>query len=82
MDKCDRCQSTKVLPDGELLDRDETAEHPLNAAVYKDPDAIVFAGKKRLALGARICCDCGHVELYIKDHELDTLREVFAKRKG
>ena len=81
MEKCERCQSERVFPEGELLDRDETAEHALNAAVYKDPNAIVFAGKKRLAMGARICADCGHVELYIKDHELDGLRDMFDKRK-
>lgn len=81
MDKCPRCDSAKILPDAELLDRDETAEHALNAAIYKDPDAIVFAGKKRVAVGARICCDCGYLELYVKDFDLDAVREVFAKRQ-
>jgi hypothetical protein len=57
-----------------------SAEHALSAAVYKDPDAIVFAGKKRLALGARICSECGHVELYVKDDDLDKVREIYAAR--
>jgi len=81
MDKCAKCDSENVIPDGELLDRDETAEHALGAAIYKDPDALVFAGKKRLAVAARICADCGHLELYVRDHDLDTVREVLEQRR-
>lgn len=80
MDKCAKCDSENVIPDGELLDRDESSEHALGAAIYKDPDAVVFAGKKRLAMSARICADCGHVELYIRDHDLPKVQEVLAKR--
>jgi len=39
----------------------------LAAVTYADPGAMVFRGRKELKLVARICCECGFVEMYAPD---------------
>jgi hypothetical protein len=36
-------------------------------AVARDPDAIFFTGEERIDTHARVCGECGFVELFAKD---------------
>ena len=64
--KCPNCQSAKIIPGVRIIDQ---MGHyiRLGVNVYEHPDALVFKGKHSEGLHARICGDCGHVELYVEN---------------
>jgi len=67
--QCSKCQSEKIIP--QLCIADQAGHNiRLGVNVYEDPNAIVFKGKHSEELYARICGDCGNVELFINNpHE-------------
>lgn len=67
---CAKCASDKVIPRATLVDRaDYNIETNLVAKVYADPDAFLFKGAQRSEVVARICGQCGYVELYVENPE-------------
>jgi hypothetical protein len=39
----------------------------LSTVVYAEPTALIFKGKQRHELSARVCGSCGFTELYLSD---------------
>ena len=68
-DTCGRCGSTKIIPGARVVDRgdNDSESFTLRVAVARDPDAIFFTGEERIDTSARVCGDCGFVELFAKD---------------
>ncbi len=62
---CRRCGSKRILPDVVVCDRVDAGFKELSAVVYRNPDALIFKGALYGKLRARICGDCGYVELHI-----------------
>ena len=66
--RCLKCGSDAVVPDVELVDRGESdARRPTQLGFETKPDAILFTGEVRVGTRARVCGDCGFVELYADD---------------
>lgn len=65
VDKCMKCDSTKVIPDAAISDQGEGSDGKLKAVVVGNPAAWVFRNVVRAELRANICGECGYVELQI-----------------
>jgi ribosomal protein S27AE len=63
---CPRCQSEKIIPDVQIIDR---AGHVirLGVKVFEHPEALVFKGTHAADLRARVCGECGYVESYVEN---------------
>lgn len=65
---CARCGSSKIIPRARAVDGDHgSTVGSLHVAVARDPDAIFFKGEERIDTYARVCGECGFVELFAKD---------------
>jgi hypothetical protein len=76
--RCARCGSHRVVPRARLWTHAEGGG-PLQAYVYADPNAVLFKGTTYATLSAKICADCGAVELQVAPHEADGLYEAYRK---
>ncbi len=67
--QCPKCKSEKIVPRVRIMDRGHgsTDSGDLSVVTYEDPDALIFKGKQRSALFARICGDCGYTELFVEN---------------
>jgi hypothetical protein len=75
-ENCSKCNSTKIIPNARIIDRgDYNSVRDLSVQVYEDPEALLFKGVHEGQLTARICGDCGYVEMYV-DNPAE-LYEVF-----
>ena len=65
--KCVKCESTHVIPSARVIDRDHdgTALN-LHIGVARKPEAFLFKGEEIAEVRARVCADCGHVELFTR----------------
>ncbi len=61
---CFACGSAAVAI-GKLLDKGEGSGGAALVVTEKDPDAFIMKGAHTAPLLARICGDCGHVELFV-----------------
>ena len=68
--KCPKCGSSKIIPDAQVLDQGQYSDGHLKVVVAEDPDALLFKGKKRTPLRARVCGECGFTELSVEDPHL------------
>ena len=64
---CTKCGSNKIVQDLRFIDRNESGRRDSSLETYKNPDALFFKGAEHHALKATACCNCGHVELVLKD---------------
>jgi hypothetical protein len=64
--KCVRCRSDKVIPQARIIDKMGHAIR-LGVRVYENPEALMFKGAHFGELRARICGDCGHVEIFVEN---------------
>jgi hypothetical protein len=65
--RCAKCGSDCVVPRATIWDQGgEGTGGPLQAYVYSNPGALIFKGATYATLFARICGQCGHVELFAK----------------
>ena len=65
--KCARCDSTQVIPSARVIDRDyDGTTVSLLIGVARKPDALLFKGEELAEVRARVCADCGHVELFTR----------------
>lgn len=76
---CPRCGSDSIIPDVRVLDRgDGNARAPQEVGVVKRPEAMLFKDEIRTPVTARVCADCGAVELTATDP--DTLWTAHLER--
>lgn len=65
--KCVKCDSTHVIPSARVLDHDHDGSVlNLRIGVARKPDAFLFKGEEIAEVRARVCADCGHVELFTR----------------
>jgi hypothetical protein len=71
---CRACSSNKVIPDAVVNDHDQVSWRPLSVTVKRaTPEAAEFLGiagtrdTMTVPLHARVCADCGAVDLYAAD---------------
>ena len=66
---CAKCGSEKVIPRARVIDRGDysTDSGNVRVGVERNPEALLFKGTERMDICARICGDCGHVELFVED---------------
>ena len=71
---CRACSSSNVIPDAVVNDHDQVSWRPLSVTVRRaKPEAAVFLGiagtrdTMTVQLHARVCGDCGAVDLYAAD---------------
>lgn len=66
--KCVKCDSTNVIPSARVVDRGELNSTSMNLhiGVARKPEALLFKGEEIAEVRARVCADCGHVELFTR----------------
>ena len=66
---CSKCGSSKVVPRARVIDRAHYGADGGNVrvAAARKPQAFVFKGLEAADMHARVCGDCGAVELFIDD---------------
>ena len=80
-DTCGRCGSSKIIPRARAIDLgDHAIVGSLRVAVERDPDALFFKGEERVDTYARICGECGFVELFAEDPQ--ALYEAYVTAKS
>lgn len=62
---CDKCQSDKIIPNARITD----TESGIVIVVDRKPDAVFFKDSMLSELTAKVCGDCGFVELYALYHD-------------
>ena len=67
--RCLKCGSDAVVPGVRVIDRGDgnSRRHPHEVGLATNPDAVLFKGEVRVATTARVCGDCGFVEVYATD---------------
>jgi hypothetical protein len=63
---CVRCGSERVISDAQIVSGGGGFPTSLQAVVCQDPQALLFKKPHFDDLRARICGDCGHVELRVR----------------
>lgn len=64
---CPKCGSDDVIPNLRLVDRGgQGSTRDLQLKLDKNPDALFFKGTHAASLVARVCGNCGFVELYAR----------------
>ena len=66
MNNCPRCQSEKIIPDVQIIDRTGHMIR-LGVKVFEHPEALVFKGAHAADLRSQVCGECGYVESYVED---------------
>lgn len=62
---CTKCGSHSVMPRVRVVERGEDASYrEVQLEIRRRPRALFFKRPARSALMARLCADCGHVEVY------------------
>ena len=65
---CLKCGSDSIVPAVRVIDRGESDfRKPTQLGVAVKPDAVLFKGEVRVETVARVCGDCGFVEIYATD---------------
>lgn len=68
--KCGKCGSDKIIPQAKVVDRaDYNAVGDFNVAVDENPDAFMFKQRVYSSVTAKVCGNCGFIELYADAHE-------------
>ncbi len=63
--ECAVCGSARIIPDVQIVDKDESMKGDLQVRIARNPAALFFKGMVYQPLRAWICGDCGHVELFV-----------------
>ncbi len=68
---CEKCKSDKIIPQAKVIDRGHgNGEMNLMVSVDEDPNAYFFKQRIRSEISAKVCGNCGFIELYTKDYEV------------
>ena len=65
--RCVKCGSDSMIPGVRVIDRMEHDRQPVELGLSTKPDALLFKGEVRVETVARVCGDCGFVEVYAAD---------------
>jgi hypothetical protein len=63
---CRNCGAQEIIDAVHVSAKGE-ADYQVRAVVYTKPEALMFKGKVAHPLLARVCVECGHVELFVHD---------------
>jgi hypothetical protein len=63
--KCPHCGSDKIIPNALISDTQN-----IKAIVMADPQALIFKGWESTEITARVCGNCGFVQLFAKNPAL------------
>ena len=64
---CARCGSVRVVPAAVVEQYSSGTDPAIHVTVAGKPDALIFRKTAHEPLLARVCGDCGHVELFVRD---------------
>jgi len=64
---CPKCDSDEVIRDGVVFDKDRGNTGALQAGFLANPNALFFKGMTNNSVRARLCGNCGFVELFVED---------------
>ena len=66
---CQRCGSTDVIPKARVVDRGDYGADfgNIRIGVARKPHAAFFKGLEHADVWARVCGECGFVELFVDD---------------
>lgn len=66
--RCLKCGADSMIPGVQVLDRGESDyRKPTELGLTTKPEAVLFKGEVRSHTTARVCGDCGFVEVYATD---------------
>lgn len=66
--KCPQCGSAEVIPSARVMAQGDMAvRHDVEIRTEADPAAVLFSEPAYARLAASVCCECGHVELFVPD---------------
>jgi len=63
--KCAKCESTHVVLDARVLGIGPHAP-VVCVGVARNPDAWILKAEETADVRARVCADCGHLELFVR----------------
>jgi len=66
-EQCAKCGSREIVPRALVLDQGSNSDMKLKTAVETKPSALIFRRPVMSSLFARICGECGFVELFVDD---------------
>lgn len=64
---CLKCGADAMIPGVRVIERTDSDRQPTEVGLFANPDAILFKGEVRVETVARVCGDCGFVEVYAID---------------
>ena len=66
---CAKCGSERVVPRARVIDRGDYNSDSGNVrvGVERNPEALLFSRTEQTDISARICGECGYVELFVED---------------
>lgn len=63
-EQCAKCGSYEIVPRAQVLDQGLHSDGTLKVQYQPTPSAFVFKGTVKSPLSARVCGECGFVELF------------------
>lgn len=60
---CPQCKSNKIVPKARMLDQGQHSGGQLLIAVDENPEALLFKNRVAQPVTARLCGDCGAIQL-------------------
>lgn len=69
--ECSRCRSGKIIPAAEIMDSNQQyGSSGVKIKVDRTPEALIFRGAQLVDLRAKVCGECGHVELFVNQPDI------------
>ena len=72
--KCSVCNGKRIIPKVRIKDQGDMSNGYLSVSIDSNPEAMVFKGQVNGILAGRLCCDCGHLDIFC----LTNLEEIWA----
>ena len=70
MEKCEHCQSEKVITDLQISDLGmNSSDEKMQIILQTNPYGFWNKGNKHHPVSSTICCSCGKIQLHLKDPE-------------
>ena len=78
---CSICGSTELIPDVKIVDHGYMdSQHDLAIELHGNPKALIFKETKKGVLHAKVCGNCGHVDLFVNNAR--ELLEIYRQSSG
>jgi predicted nucleic-acid-binding Zn-ribbon protein len=62
---CAKCGSPNIIPRARVINRGDAGD--MRVGVPRKPQALIFQGREESDIHARVCGNCGYVELFAED---------------